>query len=67
MRERAEDMEPIRNSLGSGYKLVGVIPISEQVSGLLIVNTDVVVLKHTRKEVVDLPRYIQDVLNPGSW
>lgn len=52
------------NSLGSRYKLVGVIPISQQVGGLLVVNTDVVVLKHTGEEVVNLPRYIQDVLNP---
>lgn len=52
------------NSLGSRYKLVGVIPISQQVGGLLVVNTDVVVLKHTGEEVVNLPRYIQDVLDP---
>lgn len=54
------------NSLGSWYKLVGVIPISQQVGGLLVVNTDVVVLKHTGEEVINLPRYIQDVLNP-EW
>lgn len=54
------------NSLGSRYKLVGVVPISKQVSGLLVINTDVVVLEHSREEVINLPRYIQDVLNP-EW
>lgn len=58
----------IWNSLGSRYKLIGVIPIGKQVSGLLIVNADVVVLKHTWEEVIDLPCYVQDVLNPGwEW
>lgn len=52
-----------RNSLGSRYKLIGVIPIGKQVSGLLIINTDVVVLKHTGEEVIDLSCYIQDVLD----
>lgn len=61
---RSEKKTVIRNSLGSRYKLVGVVPISKQVSGLLVVHTDVVVLKHTGEEVIDLPRYIQDVLNP---
>lgn len=56
----------IWNSLGSRYKLVGFIPVSKKVGGLFVVNTDVVVLEHTGEEVIDLPRYIQDVLNP-AW
>lgn len=54
------------DSLGSGYKLVGFIPVRQQVGGLLIINADVVILKHAGEEVVDLPRYVQDELNP-EW
>lgn len=54
------------DSLGSGYKLVGFVPIRQQVCGLFVVNADVVILKHAREEVVDLPRYVQDELNP-EW
>lgn len=54
------------DSLGSGYKLVGFIPIRQQVCGLFVVDADVVILKHAGEEVVDLPRYIQDELNP-EW
>lgn len=54
------------DSLGSGYKLVGFIPICQQVRGLFVVNADVVILKHAGEEVVDLPRYVQDELNP-EW
>lgn len=64
IREETGEHAVFRNSLGSRYKLVGVVPISEQVSGLLVVNTDVVVLKHAGEEVIYLPCYIQDVLNP---
>lgn len=54
------------DSLSSGYKLVGFIPIRQQVRGLFVVNADVVILKHPGEEVVDLPRYVQDELNP-EW
>lgn len=52
------------DSLGSGYKLVGFVPIRQQVRGLFVVNADVVILEDTGEEVVDLPRYVQDELNP---
>lgn len=54
----------VSNSLGSRYKLVGLIPVGKQVRGLLVVNADVVILEQAGKEVVDLPRYVQDVMNP---
>lgn len=53
-----------RDLLGSGYKLVGFVPIRQQVCGLFVVNADVVILEDTGEEVVDLPRYVQDELNP---
>lgn len=54
------------DSLGSGYKLVGFIPIRQQVGGFFVVHADVVILEHAGEEVVDLPRYVQDELNP-EW
>lgn len=47
--------------LGFGDELVGFVPVLQQVGGLFIVHSDVVVLKHPRKEVVYLPGHVQDV------
>lgn len=38
----------------------------QQVGGLLVVHTDVAVLKQAREEVVDLPGHIQDVAHPAG-
>lgn len=53
-----------RDSLGSGYELVGLVPIRQQVRRLFVVNADVVVLEDAGEEVVDLPGYVEDELNP---
>ena len=50
--------------LGLGDELKGVVPVLQQVGGLLVVHADVVVLKQAREEVVDLPSYVQDVAHP---
>ena len=47
--------------LGLGDELIGVVPVLQQVGGLLVVHADVVVLKNAWEEVVDLPRHIEDV------
>lgn len=47
--------------LGFGDELVGLVPVLQQVGGLLIVHSDVVVLKHPWEEVVYLPGHVQDV------
>lgn len=47
--------------LGFGDELVGFVPVLQQVGGLFVIHSDVVVLKHPREEVVDLPGHIQDV------
>lgn len=53
-------------SLGFGDELVGVVPVLQQVGGLLVVHPDVVVLKQAREEVVDLSGHIQDVAHPAG-
>ena len=52
--------------LGFGDELVGLVPVLQQVGGLLVEHPDVVVLKHRREEVVDLPGHVQDVAHPGD-
>lgn len=47
--------------LGFGDELVGLIPVLQQVGGLLVVHSDVMVLKHPWEEVVYLSGHIQDV------
>ena len=52
--------------LGFGDELVGLVPVLQQVGGLLVEHPDVVVLKHCREEVVDLPGHVEDVPHPGN-
>lgn len=47
--------------LGFGDELVGFVPVLQQVGGLIIIHSDIVVLKHPWEEVVYLPSHIQDV------
>lgn len=49
------------NLLGFGNEFERVVPVLQQVGGLLIVHSDVMVLKHPGKEVVYLPGHVQDV------
>lgn len=57
----------IKHLLGFRDELVGIVPVLQEVSGLFIINTDIVVLEKTREEVIDLPRHIQDVTNPAEY
>lgn len=52
------------NLLGFGDELVGFVPVLQQVGGLFVVHSDVVVLKHPREEVINLPGHIQNVTYP---
>lgn len=52
--------------LGFDDKVVRVVPVGQQVSGLLIVHTDVVIREHPREEVVNLSGNIQDVTNSAT-
>lgn len=54
------------NLLGLWDELVCVVPVFQEVGGLLIVHADVVVLEEARKEVINLPRHIQDVAHPAK-
>lgn len=55
-----------RSLLGFGDELVRVVPVLQQVGGLLVVHSDVVVFKHSWKKVVDFPGHIQDVAHSGG-
>lgn len=46
--------------LGFDDKVVGVIPVGQQVSGLLVVHSDIVVRKQPWEEVVDLSGDVQN-------
>lgn len=52
------------NLLGSGDEFIRVVPVRQQICGLFIVHADVVVLKQTGEEVINLPCHVEDVLNP---
>lgn len=49
--------------LGLGNELVGVIPILQEVCGLLVIHSDVVILEKPGEEIINLSRHIQDVAN----
>lgn len=48
-------------SPGFDNKVVGVVPVGQQVAGVLVVNAYVVIGKDAREEVVNLSRHVQDV------
>lgn len=52
--------------LGLNNKVVGVIPVGQQVSGLLIIHTHVEIREHAGEEVVNFSGDIQDVSHPGT-
>lgn len=49
-----------------GDEFVGVVPVSQEICCLLVVNTDVVVLKDAREEVVDFSGDVQNVPHPEA-
>lgn len=57
----------VKHLLGFRDELVGIIPVLQEVSGLFIIHTDVVVLKQAREEVINLPCDIQNVTNPVEY
>ena len=46
-------------------KLVSLEPMFHQFRVLLVVETNIAVVKHPNEEVVNLPCHIQDVFNPA--
>lgn len=52
--------------LGLNDEVVGVTPVGQQVGGIAVVHTHVVVAEGPREEVVNLPRYVKDVAHPGG-
>lgn len=47
-------------------KVVGVIPVGQQVSGILVVHADVVIREHPWEEVVNLSGNVQNVANSAT-
>lgn len=52
--------------LGFDYEVVGVVPVGQQVGGLLVVHAHVEVWEHAREEVVDLSGDVQDVAHSAT-
>lgn len=52
--------------LGLDKKVVGVVPVGQQVRGLLIIHTHVEIREHAGEEVVNFSGDIQDVSHPGT-
>lgn len=55
----------IKHLLGFGDELISIIPVLQEISGLFIIHPDIMVLKKTREEVINLSCHIQDVANTG--
>lgn len=47
--------------LGFSNKLVGVVPVLQQIGGFFVVHSNVVVFKHPREKVVNLSGHVQYV------
>lgn len=56
-RARAPD------SLGLVDEVISLVPVCQQVRGLLVIHSDVVIGKQAWEEVVDFPGDVQDVIN----
>lgn len=52
--------------LGLNNKVVGVVPVGQQVGGLLVIDAHVEIREHAGEEVVDLSGDIQDVTHPAT-
>lgn len=55
-----------RGSLGFDYEVVSVVPVRQQVCGLLIVHPNVVIREHPWEEVIDLSGNIQDITHSAA-
>lgn len=65
-RSRVQFVLRSRHSLGSDNEVVGLVPVSQQVCGLLVVHPDVVVGERAREEVVYFPGHVEDVAHTAS-
>jgi len=60
------NVELAPHSLCFEDEVVGVVPVGQQVGGLLVVDAHVVVAERPREEVVYLPGHVEDVPHPGG-
>lgn len=47
-------------------EVIGLVPVGQQIRGLVIINADVVVGECAREEVVDFPSDVQDISHPET-
>lgn len=52
-----------QHSLGLVDEVISLVPVCQQVRGLLVVHADVVIREQAWEEVVDFPGDVQDVIN----
>lgn len=53
-----------QHSLCFNNKVVGVIPVRQQVSGIFIIHTYVVIIERAGKKVIYLPGNVKDIAHP---
>lgn len=49
--------------LGLVYKVVRLIPVSQEVCCLLVIHSDIVICEQTREKIINFPGHIQNVVN----
>lgn len=54
------------HSLSLDDEVVCVVPVGQQVSGVIVIHTDVVVTEGPREEVVNLSGHVEDIVHPGG-
>lgn len=52
--------------LGLINEVVRLVPVSQEVRGLLVVHADVVIREQTREKVIDFPGDVQNVVNAAG-
>lgn len=55
-----------QDSLRFNNEVVRVIPVSQKISGIFIVDAYVMITECARKEVVYLPGHVKDIAHPGE-
>lgn len=54
------------HSLCLDDEVVRVVPVGQQVSGVIVIHTDVVVTEGPWEEVVNLSGHVEDIAHPGG-
>lgn len=57
---------PPAHLLGLVYEMIRLVPVSQEVSRLLIIHPDVVISKQAREKVIYFPGHVQNVVNAAE-